>query len=299
MQAIDKFKLCYVRYQALLAQLHAEAGVSPLAAAAALPGGGANGHTRGTLLQHLLAAYASEGSGEGEGESCLLYSGGFEGSLFREVQRLRLFIQSSLEQLWLALLDACARLRAHGEELLQAGAAAACAGAPKQRMDARLANLTAEFDSLAAELVLVERFVRQNVGACAQLAQMYDQQAAASAGQLGSPAGQHSGGGGGAMSNGSTDSADGNMCGSRGSGELALEQVEGRYLAALQAALLGELRVEPLVVGLSDAYELCRQAAACCLRLRSLWVVEGSAHAGLGLGASECLRMPAPPQPAP
>ena len=262
MQAIDKFKLCYVRYQALLAQLHAEAGVSP--AAAPLPGGGANSHSHGTLLQHLLAGYAGEGAGDGD--SCLLYSGGFEGSFCREVQRLRLFIKSSLEQLWLALLDACAHLREHGEELLQAGAAAA--GPPKQRMDARLAALKAEFDSTAAELVLVERFVQQNVGACAQLAQMYDRQAAAAAaaGQLGSPPAGHRSGGSGVR-------------------ELALEEVDGSYVAALQAALLGELRVEPLVVGLSDAYELCRQAAACCgcgCGCRAGGAQEGTASPGAG-----------------
>ena len=42
------------------------------------------------------------------------------------------------------------------------------------------------------------------------------------------------------------------------SGELPLESVDGAYLAALHSSLLGELRLEPLVVGLSDAYELCR-----------------------------------------
>jgi hypothetical protein len=40
--------------------------------------------------------------------------------------------------------------------------------------------------------------------------------------------------------------------------ELRLEGVEGAYFEAAQAAVLGELRLEPLVVGLSDAYELCR-----------------------------------------
>lgn len=40
--------------------------------------------------------------------------------------------------------------------------------------------------------------------------------------------------------------------------ELPLEAVEGGYLAVLHACLLGELRLEPLVVGLSDGYELCR-----------------------------------------
>ena len=39
---------------------------------------------------------------------------------------------------------------------------------------------------------------------------------------------------------------------------LELATVDGAYLAAAEAALLGELRLEPLVMGLSDAYELCR-----------------------------------------
>ena len=45
--------------------------------------------------------------------------------------------------------------------------------------------------------------------------------------------------------------------------ELPLEAVEGGYLAALHACLLGELRLEPLVVGLSDGYELCRCGDGC------------------------------------
>lgn len=40
--------------------------------------------------------------------------------------------------------------------------------------------------------------------------------------------------------------------------ELPLESVDGCYLAALHSSLLGELRLEQLVVGLSDGYELCR-----------------------------------------
>lgn len=45
-------------------------------------------------------------------------------------------------------------------------------------------------------------------------------------------------------------------------GTLPLDQVEGSYLAAAQGALLGELRLEPLVMGLSDAYEQCRWGRA-------------------------------------
>ena len=52
----------------------------------------------------------------------------------------------------------------------------------------------------------------------------------------------------------------GNAPGQRGGDEPAMAQdaVESRYLAALQSCLLGDLRLEPLVVGLSDGYELCR-----------------------------------------
>lgn len=39
---------------------------------------------------------------------------------------------------------------------------------------------------------------------------------------------------------------------------MPLEAVEGSYLAAAHGALLGGLAMEPLVVGLSDGYELCR-----------------------------------------
>jgi len=164
------------------------------------------------------------------------------------------------------------------------------------QLAARLAALGAGFDGMGQELVLLEKFVRQNVAACAQLAQvgwlagvhaylpaclpaclaawqvaatcwrasllacllwactaphvfsiswaypyrdltyppttctsqMHDQQQQWSAG-----------------------------------GELPLSAVEGPYLAAAHAALLGELRFEPLVLGLSDAYELCRCDGRC------------------------------------
>jgi len=44
------------------------------------------------------------------------------------VQRLRLFVKSSLEALWLSLLDACAQLQGLSEELLQVGAELAICG---------------------------------------------------------------------------------------------------------------------------------------------------------------------------
>ncbi|KAL4433860.1 hypothetical protein ABPG75_000301 [Micractinium tetrahymenae] len=144
----------------------------------------------------------------------------FVHSFGQEVQRLRLFLKSSLEALWLALLDACAQLRGLSEELLQGGAASAAAA---RQLGARLAALKAGFDATGQELVHLDRFLRQNVAACAQLAQMHDQQHR----RAGGP-------------------------------ELPLAEVEGPYLEAAQGALLGELRMEPLVLGLSDAYELCR-----------------------------------------
>ena len=45
-------------------------------------------------------------------------------------------------------------------------------------------------------------------------------------------------------------------------GEVPLEAVGAPYLAAAHGALLGELRLDPLLVGLSDGYELCRRGGA-------------------------------------
>ena len=61
-------------------------------------------------------------------------------------------------------------------------------------------------------------------------------------------------------------------------GELPLEAVAGCYLAALHSCLLGELRLEPLVVGLSDGYELCRQVIL-AVGFRACW---GNSVAGGG-----------------
>lgn len=116
---MDKFRHSYVRYEALLAQLHAEAGV------------GHGGAPPPPLLPRLAAAF-DDGGGGGDAAAllgpCLNGSGGgaagFERSFLQEVLRLRLFVKSSLEQLWLALLDACAQTRGLGEELLQVGGAA-------------------------------------------------------------------------------------------------------------------------------------------------------------------------------
>ena len=100
-------------------QLQADAGAGPS------PGSE-------VLLRHLLAAY-----GGTDGSSCAAAAAAaarlldphahgsvapgpaFERSYAQEVEQLRLFVKSSLEQLWLALLDACAQLRGLSEELLQ------------------------------------------------------------------------------------------------------------------------------------------------------------------------------------
>lgn len=214
-QAVDKFRHCYVRYQALLGQLRAEAFDAS-----------GNSGMKVNLLQHLQAVAAGgsmapqDALPPAEGSDCNDHGSLFVHSFEQEVQRLRLFLKSSLEALWLALLDACSQLRGFGEELLQGGAASADAA---YQLGARLPALKAGFDATGQELVLLERFLRQNAAACAQLAQMHDQPGRWT-----------------------------------GSAELPVEQVEGAYLEAAGGALLGELRMEPLVLGLSDAYELCR-----------------------------------------
>ncbi len=43
-------------------------------------------------------------------------------------------------------------------------------------------------------------------------------------------------------------------------------EVDGAYLACLEGCLLGEGRLDPLLVGLSDAYELLRWVAAWAVR---------------------------------
>ena len=126
-QGVDKFRLCYLRHEALLAQLQAEAGAGS--------GLAAGGPAPGALLQRLLAfgAESEDEGGVGGGQrtaaaaevAALPPPTAFQRAFLQEVQRLRLFVKSSLEQLWLALLDATAQLRGLGEELLQAGAGAA------------------------------------------------------------------------------------------------------------------------------------------------------------------------------
>lgn len=124
-QGVDKFRHCYLRYEALLAQQRAEAEAgSDLVAGGPLPR---------ALLHRLLAAFGTGDEDEGGGggwqrEAAAAAVAGlppptaFGRAFLQEVQRLRLFVESSLEQLWLALLDATAQLRGLGEELLQVGA---------------------------------------------------------------------------------------------------------------------------------------------------------------------------------
>lgn len=110
-QGVEKFRNCYVRYETLVAQLQAEGGGAAGPGPAAAP-----------LLAALQAAIDSAG------DSLALTAGGsgFQRAFLQEAQRLRLFVKSNLEQLWVALLDTCAALRGLGEELLQVGLADGC-----------------------------------------------------------------------------------------------------------------------------------------------------------------------------
>lgn len=133
LQGVAKFRHCYLRYEALLAQQRAEAGAGGRPAA--------EDPASGELLQRLLAAFGAGDEDDGGGGSsgwqreaaaaavaALPPPSAFQHTFLQEVQRLRLFVKSSLEQLWLALLDATAQLRGLGEELLQVGAGSSVAG---------------------------------------------------------------------------------------------------------------------------------------------------------------------------
>lgn len=123
-----------------MAQQRAEAGAGGDPAAAGSTASNA-------LLQRLLAAFGAGGSdGEGRNGGSRQHEAAvlppptpFEQALVQEVQRLRLFVGSSLEQLWLALLDATTQLRGLGEELLQVGVPARWG---QGRKDARIIHTT-------------------------------------------------------------------------------------------------------------------------------------------------------------
>jgi hypothetical protein len=81
-------------------------------------GGGSSHHAADSQLGAALVGGADgEAGGVGSAHS-------FRRAFVQEVDRVRLFIKSSLEQLWLALLHQCATLRGLGEELLQVGGVA-------------------------------------------------------------------------------------------------------------------------------------------------------------------------------
>lgn len=84
----------------------------------------------------------------------------------------------------------------------------------------RLEGTRAELDSIGEDVVLLERFAHQNIAAAAQLAQAHD-------------AG----------------------C---GADPPPLDELGGGYLSCMQQCLLGGHAVDPLLVGLSDAFELVR-----------------------------------------
>ena len=156
-------------------------------------------------------------------------------------------------------------------------------GAGRGALPARLAALRGGCDGLAAELADLERFLRQNVAAAAQLAQV---------GMGGWASGWLLGGWVGVPASSRPTTCCPPQAGpqaarrrlptlapcapaptqmhdqrlpahAHAAGEaLAVEAVEGGYLGAAHAALLGGLALEPLLVGLSDAYELARWVGA-------------------------------------
>lgn len=96
---MQQHRHCYLRHAALLSQLQSEAA----------PDGG-----EPPLLRRLRAL-----GDDGGGSDGAAHSTGFVGAYLQEARRLRLFVRSSLEALWLGLLDGCGQLRGLGEELLQ------------------------------------------------------------------------------------------------------------------------------------------------------------------------------------
>lgn len=139
LQGVEKFQHCRLRYDALLVQLRA--AVRQQAAAEGAEGGAAGqaGPAPASLLKRLLAAFGGEHASRHHAGSAVQPAGrkaaealpppsAFERAFLQEVQRLRLLVQGSLEQLWLSLLDTTAQLRGLGEELLQVGAGRGRAG---------------------------------------------------------------------------------------------------------------------------------------------------------------------------
>lgn len=166
----------------------------------------------------------------------------FVTSLALEAERVRVFITSYLEHLWMRLLDCTAELRACDDQLRLAHSGGAGGAGPGATAE-RLAGLRNTCDALGEDLVQVEIFMRQNVAACAQLVQMHDrlpQQLAAAV-----PANGHR-------------RQQQRPPAAAAPHELGVEELEGAYLACMQQRLLGSLSLDPLTVGLSDAYELLR-----------------------------------------
>ena len=145
----------------------------------------------------------------------------------------------------------------------------------KAALGARLEQLRAALDAAAAELVAVERFLQHNVAAAAQLAQVGAGQAPCrsvqAARQRRRPAQQRNTAAP-AHAPGPQMHDEQRWVG----GELALCAVRVEYLSAAQGALLGALRLEPLLVGLSDGYELCRRVQG--------WQSGGGGGGGGGCG---------------
>lgn len=142
LQGVEKFQHCRLRYDALLVQLRAAAQQQAPAADAEGGAAGQAGPAPDVLLKRLLAAFGGEHASQHDVNSTTQPAGrkaadptaalpppsAFERAFLQEVQRLRLLVQGSLEQLWMSLLDTTGQLRGLGEELLQVGAGRGRAG---------------------------------------------------------------------------------------------------------------------------------------------------------------------------
>lgn len=156
LQGVEKFHHCRLRYDALLVQLRAAVRQQ---APASSGGAGQTGPAPAALLKRLLAAFGGEHASQHSANSATQPAGckaadpmaalpppsAFERAFLQEVQRLRLLVQGSLEQLWMSLLDTTGQLRGLGEELLQVGLgrgwavvcwAAVLANAPRSAFEA-------------------------------------------------------------------------------------------------------------------------------------------------------------------
>ncbi|KAK9808768.1 hypothetical protein WJX72_003237 [[Myrmecia] bisecta] len=254
---LDKFKHNCLRFHVLLSRLtreehpHSEAGRQEC-----------------PTLKHYLALCASRAAQSGDvpinGSS---YMNGqhkhsrpahrlpaFDGpttfvqELDYEVERVRRFILSFTEELWLRLLDVADSLQGavnkEGQHLegAQPATALSSAGAMPSARDVsqQLPAASDACGSLGADLVAMDEFVRRNVAAAAELVELRDR---------------------------------GELDTGRQAGEFPEHSAAQHpvYLACMKECLLGEISLDPILVGLSDVYEQVRVLATNAAVAEGVW----------------------------